>query len=136
MKLQGFKRLYKGDFDPEDQPLVEELSVPFNSNIEPLYEAINGRLTFGDNIKGVLKVIQVELNSSGIPISPVGFLASSTDRIVGCQVVKAENLTNSTTYPTATPFISYSQVDNRITVNHIAGLPANNVFRLTVKVEG
>lgn len=136
MKIPGYRGINKTDYKPDDQPLVEQLSDVINSSFRIVYEALGGKLDITNNFKGVVKVLEVELNSSGEPKIPTAFKASSTDRIVGCTVLKAENLTDSNTYPTAAPFISYSQSNDIITINHIAGLPANNVFRLTIKAEG
>lgn len=116
--------------------MVQTLGLTINGNTEPVFEAINGKLEFETNIKGIIKDLEVTLDSNGIPKSTTAFTASSSDRIIGCQVVKAENITNSSTYPSGCPFISYTQIDDKITIKHITGLQADNKYRIRIIAVG
>ena len=138
MKLPNFKRLNVVDYTEDQQALVEKLAASLNIGIDSVYIALANRLTYSDNFSATQKTFQVTVDSSGIPLTPVSFKlntnSSVTPRITGAQVLQAVNQTNSTVYPTATPFLSYVQNGLNVNINHIAGLPANNVFELTVVV--
>lgn len=134
MILPGYRRIFKGDYKPEEQPLVERLAETINSSFQIIYEALNGKLDI-NNFNAINKVIELEVNTNGVPKNPVIFKFKNSNRLSGCTVIKAENLTNSTIYVNSAPFITYTQNDDRITIVHISGLPADNVFRLTIKAE-
>lgn len=136
-KLPSFKRLYKTDFPADSQALVESLSGSLNIGIESLYEALNKKLTFKDNFLGTVKEVILEVDSNGKPKSTTGFnLDGITATIEGLIVVRAENLTNSTTYPTGGIFLTYTQSSNNVIINHSTGLQANNKYKIKVMALG
>ena len=132
MKFPTFKRIYKTDYPQEQQSLVEKISLTVNNGFEVLYNAMSRNVNLQDNIACTLKTITVKVDSSGIPTSTLSFKIDTIGQIKGTEVIRAENQTNSATYVTSHPFITYTQDNNTITVNHISGLPANNTFNLTV----
>jgi hypothetical protein len=138
MKLPNFKRLNIVDFTEEQQALVEKLADSLNIGIDSVYLALANRLTFTDNFSATQKSFQVTVNSLGIPVAPIGFRLNTnsnvTPRITGSQVIVANNLTNPLVFPTATPFLSYTQNGTSVNINHIAGLPAGYNFELTVVI--
>lgn len=136
MRLPGFKRLNKSDFSEEYKDLIETLSVSLNVGIETLHTALNKQLTFRDNIKSTVKEIEVNVNSSGIPKVQTIFNVDIAGQIDGLWVIRSENLTSPTVYPSSGVHISYTQSNNLITVNHVAGLPSDNRFKLKVLIIG
>jgi len=139
MLLPNLKRLFVQDFPKEFQGLVAQLSLNFNYGIEVLYQALNHNLTFPDNMKGTYKEINVQVDSNGFPLSETFVeLNDNASRATGVEIFRAVNQTNSNIFPTGAPFISYEQTTNRgrnvIKINHITGLTANNIFRLTIFV--
>lgn len=132
MKLPSQKRIFQTDFEPDYRDFVEALSIPLNGNFEPLFQALVKGLSIADNILGTDTTITVELDSSGIPKTPSNFKLDFTGRVRNLIIGKVENLTNSSTYPTGAPFITFSQTDNVVTVKHIAGLAANNKYRINL----
>lgn len=132
-KLPSFKRLFKSDYPTDQQNLVETLSSSLNIGIESLYEALNKKLTFKDNFLGSTKEVLLEVGISGEPKITTGFsLDGLTTPIEGLMVVRAENLTNSSVYPTSGVFVSYTQSGGSIIINHVTGLQANNKYKLKV----
>lgn len=136
MKIPGFKRLNKSDYSEEHKDLVETLAVSLNVGIETLYLALNKQLTFRDNIKSTIKEIELTVNSNGIPKISTIFTVDIVGQIDGLWVIKADNMTSPTIYPTSGVTISYTQSNNLITVNHATGLPANNKFKLKLLIIG
>jgi hypothetical protein len=47
-------------------------------------------------------------------------------------VLSAINETNTSVYPTSTPFISFSQVGKTVTINNIKGLQSGYKYTLTL----
>lgn len=137
MILPSFKRIYKEDFKKEDQELIERLSGNLNIAIETLFQLANHRISLPDNAAAVVKDVQVKVDSSGNPTSGVGIALGDTIKIaIGTQVILALNQTNSTVYPTAQPFITFTQNGSNVIINNVAGLPADNTFLLRVVVWG
>lgn len=138
MKLAGYKYIYENDFNEEERELVRKLANSLNIGIENVYLALNNRLTFQDNFQGTYKQIEVTLDAKGKPTDTTAFQLDKqggtqyASSVNGILILKAENLTNPTVYPTAVPLVSFSQDNELLTVEHIAGLPAGYKFRLTL----
>jgi len=131
-KLPSFRKIYEQDYDPQYQELIRQLSVSLNYGIEVLYQLLNGKLTIKDNLSSTLKELNVQVDSTGKPLTSSTIKKSSTDRIEGLIVVRAENLTNSNTYPTSGIFISYTETNENIVINNIKGLTANDLWKINV----
>ena len=138
MKLPSFKRLYESDFAEEYRDLIKTLASSFNNDMENVYLALSRRISVRDNVHCTVKTVTTAIDSNGLPIDAISFQlereggTQAVTKILGCQVFKVVNLTNDAVYPTGTPFITFSQNEQNITIEHIAGLPANNIFELTV----
>lgn len=138
MQLPNFKRINIVDFTSDQQPIVEKLASNLNIGIDNVYLALNNRLTFSENFSGTQKTFTVTVDSTGTPTQNLSFSLNSANntqpRVIGTEVISAINNTSSSVFPTASPFISYTQNGNNLTINNIAGLPANNNFSITVLV--
>jgi hypothetical protein len=138
MQIPGYKRINIVDYTADQQALVEKLASTLNIGIDNVYLALNNRLTFADNFSATQKTLTVTVDSAGKPTQSLSFPLNTANnqqpRIIGTQIISATNNTYSSVYPTAAPFISYTQSGNTININHIAGLPANNEFALTIVV--
>lgn len=138
MKLPSFKRLFESDFAEEFRELVKTLAASYNTDMENVYLALSRRISVQDNIQCTVKNITVEVNANGIPKDAVSFQldraggTQAVTKIIGCLVFTAINETNNAVYPTGTPFITFSQNESTILIEHVAGLPADNVFTLKV----
>lgn len=131
MKLPSFRRIITTDFEQEFQKLVESIGSNINDSFNTVYSALNKRLTLQDNIMCTVREINVTVDSNGNPTAPSTFnLDVQNTQIIGIVVLRVENLTNSTLYPTNAPFISYSQTGNIVRINNITGLQANNLYRI------
>jgi len=134
-KLPSFKRLYEQDFPEDQQSLVQQLAVTINSGFEVLYEQLNGKLVLNENLAAYTKEITVTVGTTGLPIGKTSIKKTSTDRIQGISVIRVDNLTNSSTYPSTAVFISFTETTDSIIINHITGLVAGNLYRINVKIE-
>lgn len=132
MLLDRFRRIFKGDYPKDDQELVEKLAGSINNGFEVLYNAMNRNVSLDHNIACTVKKITTKVSSAGVPTSTLSFKVDTTGQIKGISVIRASNLTNSTTYVTSHPFLTFSQDGSNVTVSHIAGLPVDNNFELTV----
>ena len=136
MKLPSFKSIKKTDYEADYQKLVETLSISLNNGIQVLYDTINKRVSLRDNVACTIKDVETEVNSLGIPKDTLIIKTDLTTKIEGCQIIYALNKTSGHNYVQTTggPFISYEAIQNGISVNHIAGLVADNKYLLRVVI--
>lgn len=128
MKLSNFKRILTTDFEEEDQKLIEKLGRSLNDGIDGLYFALNNKLTFEDNFLATVKDIEVTVDATGTPTTKTSILLSNNTPVKGTLVIATSNKTNATTYPTSSPFISFTQNGTSLFIDNITGLQANNRY--------
>lgn len=128
MKLGNFKRLISNDYKQDYQALIEQLGLSLNNGIEQLFTAVNGKLTFEDNFLSTVKDIEILVDATGKPMNTASIALSNNNTVKGCLVLSAINKTNSTTYPTGTPFISFTQNGTTLYIDNITNLQPNNRY--------
>lgn len=132
MKLPNYKRIITSDFKQEDQEMIEQLGRNINDGFNQVYFTLNGRINLSDNIYCTVRTVDVTLDANGIPVSRTTFSLNNTQPVIGCQVLDAKNQTNSAVYPTGAPFISYTQLDQALLINHITGLQPGQRYTLRI----
>lgn len=135
MKLQNFRRIVLEDFTKEQQDVVQKLALVLNIDIETLYIALSNRLNFKDNFDSTTKTFQVTVDANGVPksntIAQLNVINNVTPKASGSIVIQAENLSNSGIFPTAGPFLSFTQNREFVTITHITGLQPDNVYSIS-----
>ena len=132
MLFSTFRRLLKEDFDPENQALIDKLAFVINPLIETMTRAFTRNLSFDDNINCQVKSLEITVDSSGVPTQTTSFRSSLTSKSQGIFCVRAQNLTNSSTYPSGGVLISFTENQKIITIQHVTGLQANNKYQLKI----
>jgi len=134
MKIPTFKRLDKANFAQQYSQLIDTLATSLNIGIENLYNIINNQLSLGDNLLCDVKDVQVTVDSNGKPISTTTFNLTNvtSSSLKGLQVIKADNITSSTTYPSGGIFLSYTIATSGVQLTHVTGLQANNTYQLRI----
>lgn len=133
MKLPSYRRIITQDFKEEDRELVEQIGSNINDAFNSVYAVLQKRVSFADNIASTVRTIDITVDSTGKPTQATSFKLDVTNTsVLGVIVLSALNLTNSAVYPTAMPFISYTQNGDIIYINNITGLQARNQYRLVV----
>lgn len=131
-RIDSVKRIKIEDFPEDQQELGARIAEIYNFFAEQVTNTLNGNVDF-ENVTDSILTFEVTVNSSGTPIDNNRFLARTG--LQGVTVINAANLTNSVTFPTGTPFISFTSSGTGIyTINNISNLPANNKFRLTLRL--
>lgn len=134
-KLTSFPSLKSEDYDAKDRPIITKLAYSLNNTITELQQALNKGLNVTDNLNMAYRTIEVTVDASGTPLTTVNIKTGLSSNSTGIQVIKAVNKgVASAAFPNSTPFISYSENNQIITVSNIAGLPANVKFQLTLLI--
>lgn len=135
MKLPNFRRIFRTDYEVEFQALVEKLSVTINQGLEVLYDLSNRKISLRDNILCSVKDVTVTMGASGVPKTTTGFQVDIPGRIIGIQVLYVLNNTDGA-YPTTSPFITFTQDNFIIFINHITGLEEGKNYTLRLVAYG
>jgi hypothetical protein len=135
MKIPAFRRIIVEDYKSEQRDFISKLAVSINSFMDTMNIALNGNLTITDNFAAVQKKITVTVNSEGTPTSGGTVSTGLTTLCAGTRVIFAVNNTVPSNYPSSCPFISFTNGNGTIIMNHISGLKANNSYTLTIILE-
>lgn len=123
------------DFESDDRALVQKLAFALNPFLEQISTIFNKNIDF-DNLNREVLYITLEVDSAGIPKTQTVIKSSLKSRVKGFNVIKTDNLTNDGTFPTSGVQISFTSSGSLITINHVAGIPANKRYTLTVESIG
>lgn len=126
------KKIVKEDFNKKDQSIIDKLGFIINPAFQQLASILSRNITWEDNIACVVKTITVTVDSTGKPTTTTSFLVDLKTTCQNLFVTRATNQTVSTHYPTAAPFVSWSQNGNTITINNVSGLQANEKYQLRI----
>jgi len=133
MLLPNFQRLYSNDYAPEQQALISKLAASLNIGIDTLYQALNKKVSLNDNVDCIVKDVEVIVGADGVPTNGASLKLTDTTRsIIGMQVIRASNLTNTSIYPSGGIFITYAQQQTGVSISHVTGLQASNKYSLKI----
>lgn len=133
MLVGTFRRLFKGDYPQEQQPLVEQLSVTINNGLEILYNLANNRISLRDNILCTVKDFDAQVTGTGAPQGNSLIKLDSTARPDGLVVLKCDNLSNPTNY-SGSVMVHFNIVETGIQVTNIKGLTVGDKYRIRLVV--
>ena len=131
-KLSDIRRIIPEDFKQEDQDVAQRIAGSYNDFADELYEVVNGQLDF-DNLARRKISIDVNISSTG-KISGTTTAVTNLSFVSGINVIKVDNLSNTTAIPTSAPFVGFVyQGSGRFTISYILGIPSGK-WRLTLEV--
>ncbi len=135
-KVSGFQRLVKENFPAKYRDLVDSF-YSLNNALEQIVNILNNaNVTVTDNLNQQYKTIITTVDTTGKPTQSLTFKSTLSTKTQGIIVISATNLTNSSTYPIATPFVSWSDNSGTVTINNISGLQAKQNYSLTLLTTG
>lgn len=137
MKLSNFQEFTKETFPSKYQDLCDVIGNAFNNFGRQVTQGLNNnQITVTDNLNEQYKTITVTVDATGKPTQTLTYKSSLSTVTQGIVVVKAVNATNSTTYPTGTPFLTWVDNSGTVTISNITNLQANNQYTLTLRAMG
>lgn len=135
-KLKIPSKISAQDHKADDREVVDKLARVVNPFMDDVYNQMNGNITY-ENLNRITATLEVKIGSSGEVLNEPQIRTSSLkSKVLGVIVIYAENTTNSSTYPTTAPFVSYSIGTNTITIKNITGLPVSSTWKLVVEIIG
>jgi hypothetical protein len=122
MKLKSYSRLNTSDYPEDQQPIVEKMGGQVNSAFDPVYSALSNRLTFEDNFLCTVKDVEVSVGANGVPLTRTSFSLNNNLPVTGVIILNVTNKTTAGAFPTAAPFMSFSQNGTVLYIDHMFGL--------------
>lgn len=122
------------DFDEKDRKLVQKLSSAISPFHRDVYRVLSKGLDFANMDRQLAEGVQVRTDASGNVVNSPSIKLTTKGRVKGTNVIMAENQTNTSVYPTSTPFISYSLKEGLLTILNVTGLQANSQYVLNVEI--
>lgn len=133
MRIQIPKKLRTEDFDSDSQDMVSKIGFVYNSFVDEVYQALNGRLDT-DNLARKLVTINVIIDKNGNVVNPPQIKLDLPVRVSGVNVIRAVNLINPAISPTSAPFVGFNATTTQLTISYVLGLPVNSQFQLTLEI--
>jgi hypothetical protein len=134
MKLPSYRRIFKTDYSDEYQALVEDLAVSINYGFDTLYDALNKKLTFQDNIESTISDITVTVDENGVPLkrNTQFKLSENQTTVQGLMVLDAYETKNTDSPPPSAVFVSFIKNENFVLIKNIRGLTPGVSYTLKV----
>lgn len=133
-KIQAPRSIRTEDFKAEEKTLIEKLSSSINTFQDDVYRLLNGGLDYSNMNRQLVEGISIVIDSAGKVSNSPSIKTSVKGRIKGVIVVFARNELSSSTYPTNTPFISYTLTDNLLTILSVTGLQNSSRYSLNIEI--
>lgn len=130
------KRLIRREDYPEQAgDVIESLGQVLNIFMEEVIEGFEGRLDY-NNLNQSLRQINIVVDADGNPNTRTEFRSLLTDgtRAGGITCIRAQNLSNPSTVPTGTPFITFTEDNNVIRIQNVTNLQENERYLLNLLV--
>ena len=131
-KLQSYKRIISSDYNSDDRELVDQLAGSLNTVIDDHQYTLNGKVSLKDNIYCTVKDIDLNIDANGGAGGTRFTVNNPQVPVLGISVIRADNLSNSSIYPTGQPFVSFTQLESSIMINNISGLPPGSRWRIRI----
>lgn len=137
MKIGSYQRIVSEDYDKEYQDLISKIGFTVNTAFDTVFQALNKNLSITDNLNQSVVSLRVKVDASGNPINSTQLRYTLKGNCQGIICIRAQNLTNTSSYPTNNPFISFTQsASNLLTIDNVTGLQASNEYNLTLILLG
>jgi len=119
MKIDNSRKIIVGDFEPEDQDLVETIANSLNPFMEQVTEVLTNRIDF-QNLNQELVQFKVRVDASGKPVNVLSLAAKKLDRAVGSIII---NVYTRSVFPIQAPFMAIEPFGvNTYKIKYITGL--------------
>ena len=132
--MDSVRRIRTEDYPEESRETIAALAPILNAFMEQVVNILDGNVDYDNLRKDLVSVDVTTLNGVPTELTRVKFKVNG--KVAGTDVIKAIDLSNTSQFPTAQPFITFVTTGDLMTISHISGLPDNIKFRLTVEVKG
>ena len=118
------KKININDFSSANKEDISRIARSLNPFYDEVEKALRNTLSYE------YITFTITVDASGIPVNSVALPISDVSLLKGFIAVSAVN--SAGTFPTGSPFISYTINKNSVIITHVSGLPANTKFTLNI----
>lgn len=129
MKIEPTK-IRPSDFTEDQKEMANTLGGLLNPFFDKIVMAFNKNFTVEDNLPFEFKTIDIEVNSSGIPVGS-SLLTTNLNNLKGYLCINVQNI-NNLPLPNSAVFLITQTSGFNVTINKINGLPSGGVYRLVL----
>lgn len=140
-RVPDLRLIKKEDFDGKDQRLIEKLAFPVNNFMQQVVNVFKNGVDF-NNLNQQVITLTVAVDASGAPVNIIQFKSTLSTKVQGAICINAVNQSSTIRFPSAQPFISFTQNNTIVTINNISGLsmPSDQIqsdtYQLTILTIG
>lgn len=128
--LPDTRRLNREDF--QDAPAwIDPMLTVINAFMDSVYNIMNRNISLTQNLNIQIVTINVETDTNG-DIKPVKLKTTVRGRVAGVSVIRV--ITTDTS--SISPFVSFTQNENILTISNIASLNSNQKYKIILLVIG
>src|SRR6266850_6730244 len=120
MKIQIPKKLRAEDFNSDDQTLISKIAFIYNSFVDEVFQTLDNGVDY-NNLNRQIAQVSIKIDNTGKLINAPSIKTTLRTKVQGINVINAINQVNTGTYPTSTPFISWSLGNNLLNILNITG---------------
>lgn len=128
--MLNVKKINVADFSKTNVADMQKIARSLNPFFDSIQQVLNKGLTVDEHLPFEYLYFDVTVDANGVPLANLKLPISLTN-VKGMLIIKAEA---SGSFPTATPFVSFTIDKNIATISRVLGLPANINFKMTVMV--
>lgn len=128
--LPDTRRLNREDFQ-EAPSWIDPMLTVINAFMDSVYNIMNRNISLTQNLNIQIVTINVETDTNG-DIKPVKLKTTVRGRVAGVSVIRV--ITTDTS--SISPFVSFSQNENILTISNIASLNSNQKYKIILLVIG
>lgn len=132
-KIQIPPKIRTEDFPAEMAETISKLGGIYNNFVDQVTQVLNGGIDYTNLTRQVVS-LDVTINAAGALINPPNIKYTLGGKIQGINVLSAINLVNSSIYPIAQPFVSFTINGQFVVVLNVAGLQNGSQYRLVVEL--
>lgn len=132
-KIQIPPKIRTEDFPAEMAETISKLGSIYNNFVDQVTQVINGGIDY-TNLKRQVVSLDININAAGVLVSPPNIKYTLGGKIQGINVLSATNLVNSSIYPIAQPFVSFTINGEFVVVLNVAGLQNGSQYRLVIEL--
>lgn len=128
--LPDTRRLNREDF--QDAPnWIDPMLTVINAFMDSVYNIMNRNISLTQNLNIQIVAINVETDTNS-DIKPVKLKTTVRGRVAGVSVIRV--ITTDTS--SISPFVSFTQNENILTISNIASLNSNEKYKIILLVIG
>lgn len=134
-KIPSGRRISREDI-PEAPGWIVRLLSPINTFFDAVYNALNGQLTFVENIKSQIRTVSFttasDYTSGNFPA--VKFPNLLKTRVSGLLLLQVQLESDNFTPLTSAVSVDWREVNQEVVINYVSGLANSNTYLAKVLV--